>query len=211
MSLSPDTVLELMALADGELSGEAKERAEALVNADGQAREVVETMRAAHIGAWLRESLESRAAAAGADRISDSVVSRLSALNNDRASGGARAPDRGVRRSQRGAGVRLVFGLASAGLGLALAAAVLLYVGQRRSMVGERSEVANRTGAPIDSASTGATTPGAVGQVTSSEGIVVDEIDSPSHSISLFEIASAGEPRRASSVVIWIEDEQGPK
>jgi hypothetical protein len=213
MSLSLETVLALMALSDGELAGEAKERAEALVNTDAQARQLVETMRAGHIGAWLKENLESTAVAAGADRISDTVVSRLSALSTEH-------PARGIRRSngsaesrrQWGRGARLAFG--AAGAGLALAAGVLLYVGKEgRLVIGDRPQVANGGRAPIDSA--GATTPAAVGQAGSSEGVVVDEIDSPSHGISLFEIASAagspGDPRHAASVVIWIEDEQGVK
>jgi hypothetical protein len=214
MSLSPETVLELMALSDGELAGEAKERAEALVNTDAQARQVFETMRAGHIGAWLKENLESTAVAAGADLISDTVVSRLSASSTQRAA-------RGIRRSngsaepgrQWGRGARLAFG--AAGAGLALAAGVLLYVGKGRLVIGDRPQVANVRGAPIDSALSGVATPAAVGQGASSEGVVVDEIDSPSHGISLFEIASAGgspgDPRHAASVVIWIEDEQGAK
>jgi hypothetical protein len=205
MSLSPETLLELMALSDGELTGKDKEKAEILVNSNAQAREVVETMRAGHIGAWLKESLVSRAVAAGADAISDTVVSRLSVAG---ASDRVPPPDR-VRRRQRFASARIVFGFVSGGL--ALAAAVLLYVGQRRSFVGQ-PRVADLPAAPIDSTPASARTPpGLVGQVASSEGIVVDEIDSPSHSISLFEIASAVEPRHAASVVIWIEDEQGAK
>ncbi|HEV3192563.1 MAG TPA: hypothetical protein VGY54_18770 [Polyangiaceae bacterium] len=206
MSLPLETLLELMALSDDELTGEAKERAEALVNTNGQAREVVETMRAAHIGAWLRESLESTATLAGADRISDALAPKLAKLA---ASSKQRAQGAGVRqpRSQWSFGARFAFG--AAGAGLALAAAVLLYVGQGGLLVGRGLRVANQRAAPIDSALSGATTQGAVGQVASSEGVVVDEIDSPNHDISLFEITSAGisagDPR-AASVVIWIEE-----
>jgi hypothetical protein len=204
MSLSPETLLELMALSDGELTGKDKEKAEILVNSNAQAREVVETMRAGHIGAWLKESLVSRAVAAGADAISDTVVSRLSVAG---ASDRVPPPDR-VRRRQRLASARIVFGFVSGGL--ALAAAVLLYVGQRRSIVGQ-PRVADLPAAADSTPASARTPPGLVGQVASSEGIVVDEIDSPSHSISLFEIASAVEPRHPASVVIWIEDEQGAK
>jgi anti-sigma factor RsiW len=206
MRLPIETLLELMALSDGELTGDAKERAEALVNTDAQAREVVETMRAAHIGAWLRESLESTAIAAGADRISDALVPKLAKLAASRKqgpqSGGVSQP-----RGRRSFGARFAFG--TAGAGLALAAAVLLYVGQGGLLVGRGLRVANQREAPIDSALSGATTQGAVGQVASSEGVVVDEIDAPNHDISLFEITSAGisagDPR-AASVVIWIEE-----
>jgi anti-sigma factor RsiW len=206
MRLPLETLLELMALSDGELTGEAKERAEALVNTDAQAREVVETMRAAHIGAWLKESLESTAALAGADRISDALVPKLAKLA---ASPKQRAQSGSVRqlRGQRSFGARFAFG--AAGAGLVLAAAVLLYVGQGGLLVGRGLRVANQREAPIDSALSGATTQGVVGQVASSEGVVVDEIDSPNHDISLFEITSAGISAgnpRAASVVIWIEE-----
>jgi hypothetical protein len=204
MSLPLETLLELMALSDGELTGEAKGRAEALVNTDAQARETVDTMRTAHIGAWLKESLESKAALAGADRISDAVVSKLSTFRSER------TLDRVARPSRRrwSLGARVGFGVTSTGL--ALAAAVLLYVGRDR-VVGHGSAEADLRAPSVDSALSGATTPRAVEQVASSEGVIVDEIDSPSHSISLFEITSAGGPSRAASVVIWIEDEQGAK
>ncbi len=209
MSLPLETLLELMALSDGELTGEAKESAEALVNTDAQARETVDTMRTAHIGAWLKESLESKAARAGADRISDAVVSKLSTFRNERALDRVARPS----RSPWSLGARVGFGVT--GTGLALAAVVLLYVGRDRA-VGHGSREADLRAPSVDSALSGATTPGAVGQVASSEGVIVDELDSPSHSISLFEITSAaasaaGGRSRAASVVIWIEDEQGAK
>ena len=47
-------MLELMALADGELEGEDRARVEALVAQSDEARQVVEAMRSPVLGTWLR-------------------------------------------------------------------------------------------------------------------------------------------------------------
>ena len=67
MSLSHETVLELMSLADGELEGDDQERVEQLVASSDEARRVVEAMRRGDVGTWLATSMDERAGKAGAD------------------------------------------------------------------------------------------------------------------------------------------------
>src|SRR5579871_5375787 len=75
MSLSRETMLELMALADGELHGGARERVERLVADNEEARRVVEAMRAPQLGAWLGEAVNGRSAAA--DGVADAVMATI--------------------------------------------------------------------------------------------------------------------------------------
>jgi anti-sigma factor RsiW len=77
MSLSRETMLELMAFADGELDGEARARAERLVAGNVEARRTVDEFRASRLGPGLRDVMASRADAAGADDIGAAVMARL--------------------------------------------------------------------------------------------------------------------------------------
>jgi len=211
MSLPRETLLELMALADGELEGEAKHRAEKLVAESQEARRLVETMRACHadVGAWLDEALEPRLAAA--DGIADAVMARVEA---ERGEGGSvvRLADARARRASR---VQVT--VAAVGAALALAAGVLLY------MRSDRGGQDHATVASVDIPSLDVRPPpvlptATVAQQTArpSQGVEVDEIDSPSRGVSVFEIpigaaaaARAGGGGGPSSVVIMVDDDKG--
>jgi len=94
--------------------------------------------------------------------------------------------------------VRTGLGVATFGVALAMAAGVALYV-TRHPRPDEAAPVAKVELAPPKS-----------GTETPADGVEVDEIDSPAHDISVFEIngngAAAANPARSSSVVIWVED-----
>jgi hypothetical protein len=114
MSLSHETMLELMALADGELQGAAKERAESLAARDEEARRVVEAMRATGVRTWLNETVERQASAA--DGIADEVMARLDV-------GPLRVP-----RARAGRGSRVMVAQAVVASAFAIAAVVTIYV-----------------------------------------------------------------------------------
>ena len=61
MSLSRESMMRLMALADGELEGDERAEAEKLTAASEEARRIVESMQAADVGRWLEEALGERA------------------------------------------------------------------------------------------------------------------------------------------------------
>ncbi len=213
MSLPRDTMLELMALADGELEGQARERAERLVADSQEARRVLEAMRGPELGTWLEEAESSRVAAA--DGIADAVMAKVAAGVSPSAAGRplAAAPheDGGVvrlaaPRRGRAAWVPVV-------TVLALAAGAALVVRSVRRDETEAAPVASVTmpglkpdGVPA--ASSVASLPNAWPK----QGVEVDEIDSPSRGVSVFEIpmrsaAAAAGSAAPSSVVIWIDEE----
>jgi hypothetical protein len=119
MTLSREAMLELMALADGELEGEARARAEALAAESEEARRVVDSMRETDVRRWLSDAVEQRARTA--DGIADAVMAKL------QGGAGRRTPS-GARRSPR-----VVLARAAMGSALAIAAAATLYVGIRKS------------------------------------------------------------------------------
>jgi hypothetical protein len=226
MSLSHETVLELMSLADGELEGDAKERAERLVASSDEARRVVEAMRRAEVGRWLSASLHDRAGQAGADAIADAVMSAVEKSPEGRRA----APQRSSAASAASTAASISEGVASfagararrlsrvqvavsaAAAGLALAAAVALYVRADGDGKTERAPVASVGVPPVDFQVPSAT----VAQQEPSSGVEVNEIDAPSRGVSVFEIpvgaaAAVANGAGASSVVVWVDDDPGSK
>ena len=214
MSLSRETMTELMALADGELDGEARERAEKLASESPEARRVVDAMRAPVLGMWLAETMEQRTPAA--DGIADLVMGKIDAARKDAGIEGvvrlsdARARKTGFTRGQ----VAAVAGF------LALAATIFLYMrNDREGMDGVSAPVASVVAptATAPSAEVRVAPPGsAMAQAThvppAGQGVEVDEIDSPARGVTVFEIPASGMAAAASggappSVVIMIEDE----
>jgi hypothetical protein len=210
MNLSHETVLELMALADGELQGEERERAERLVATSEEARRVVDSLRAGEVGAWLAGSMNERASASGADGIADAVMNAV------------KVPAVPVRVSQAGGLVSVApvrsrrpsrFGVAATGFAavLALAAAVALYVRVGADHPEGHAPVASVEAppAPLQAPST------RIAQVGPAAGVEVNEIDAPSRGVSVFEIpagaAAAMQSAGASSVVVWVEEDPGAK
>jgi hypothetical protein len=212
MSLSLETMTELMALADGELEGEARERAEKLASESEEARRVVDAMRAPVLGAWLAEGMEERTAAA--DGIADAVIAKIDAARRDAGIAGvvrlsdARARRSGVTRGQ----IAAVAGF------LALAATIFLYMHNDRDGADSVAPVASFVPTAVaPSTEVPAAAPAsALAQAPhvqqGGQGVEVDEIDSPAHDVTVFEIPAGGMAAAASggappSVVIMIEDE----
>jgi hypothetical protein len=214
MSLSRETMLELMQLADGELHGGARERAERLVAESEEARRVVEAMRAPQLGAWLGEAVNGRSVAA--DGVADAVLARIATQS----AGGVGSDGAAPAPPHEGGGVvRLAAAhrrrapwvpLATV---VALAAGVLLVL---RSMRRDEAEPVPVASVTMPSPSLGTSTPLASASAPlitgPSRSVEVEEIDSPSRGVSVFEIplgnaAAAAGPSAPSSVVIWIDDE----
>lgn len=212
MSLSRETMTELMALADGELEGEARERAEKLAAESEEARRLVEAMRAPVLGMWLAEALDERTAAA--DGIADAVMSRIESARRDAGiEGVVRLSDARAKRSRFSRGqVAVVGGF------LVLAATILLYMRNDREGTEGGAPVASV--APPVVAPSAAAPPSATATAMAqavhlqpgAKGVEVDGIDSPAHDVTVFEIPGGGMAAQASgptppSVVIMIEDE----
>jgi hypothetical protein len=222
MSLSRETLVELMALADGELEGAARERAEKLVADSEEARRVVEAMRSPALGAWLGEVVDRRAIAA--DGIADAVMAGLKQEPARNATGPqhreASREDGGVVRLAGAADrrrARWVPVAASVAAALAMAAGVAVVL---RSMgrEGAPSAPVASVAEPVRPVGTAPSASSVVAQQVAppKEGVEVEEIDSPSRGVSVFEIplgsaAAVAGQAAPSSVVIWIDDEPGGK
>lgn len=188
MSLSRETMMELMALADGELEGEDRARVERLIADNDEARRVVDAMQSPAIGTWLEGEVAERAAAA--DGIAAAVMAKLP----------ARAPSRG----------RSPAVVISIGAALALAAGVALIL--RSQGVSSEAQVpvasVELPSVDVQPPPTSPATQTLAQRPT--EGVEVDDVDSP-RGISVFEIpvagAAAANAKAPSSVVIMIEDE----
>jgi hypothetical protein len=212
MSLPQETLIELMALADGELEGDAQARVERLVAESDEARQVVEAMRSPAIGTWLRGEAAAAADehASVADGIADAVMAKLEPAGEREAGGVVRLADVRARRSSR---VQMVIAAATATI--ALAAGIAIYVRDGSAGKEGRAPVAS-VGTPSVDLQQPPTPPETLAQ-RPSQGVEVDEVDSPSRGISVFEIPVAGGAAAAanaagpSSVVIMIEDDQGAK
>jgi anti-sigma factor RsiW len=182
MSLSRETMMDLMAFADGELEGEDRARVEQLVAENSEARSVVDAMRSPAIGEWLEGEMAERTAAA--DGIAGAVMAKLP----------ARAPSRG----------RSPVAVISIGAALALAAGVALILRSQGETTETHVPVASVEMPSIDMQ------PPPVAAQRPTQGVEVDEVDSP-RDISVFEIplagAAAANANGPSSVVIMIEDE----
>jgi hypothetical protein len=200
MSLPPDTMLELMALADGELHGDARERAEKLVAQSDEARRIVEQLRSPALGSLLAEATSEQAA--GADGIADAVMARIERLDRkDDAPGVVRLAD---VRARRGVPRPLLAGSLAL---LGVAAAVALYLRTSQEGPDVRSPVASVGRSSVDVQAPQAARP--------AEDVEIDQVESE-HDITVFSIplggaAAAAIPGNPSSVVIMIEDDPGPQ
>jgi hypothetical protein len=210
MRLTREAMLELMALADGELDGDALRRAEKLVAENDEARRVVETMRAPALAGVLGDVLDGRSAAA--DGIADAVMAKLRGgadANADAGGAVVRLADARAKAASRSP--RTAIAVASSLAALAIAAGIALYV-QARNQADPDLPVAS-VNVPHGIPSQTAKPLASVTVLEQNQGVQVDEIDSPSHNVHVFEIpvssaaAAAAFPPNASSVVIMIEDE----
>ena len=216
MTLSHETVLELMSLADGELQGDDKERVEKLVASSDEAARIVDAMRRGEVGAWLTASMDDRAGKAGADGIAGAVMAAVGHASDAaaKATKASQSTQAGgvvsiAGRGRRSSGLQIAVSAAAAGL--ALAAAVALYVrgGGDRT---DHAPVASVGIPPVDFQVPSAS----VAQAEPSRGVEVNEIDAPSRGVSVFEIpvgaaAAVASPPGASSVVVWVDDDPGSK
>jgi hypothetical protein len=206
MSLSHETILELMSLADGELEGDDRDRIERLVASSEEARRVVESMRDGEVGSWLATTAHDRAGASGADGIADAVMASVEAAaavgpRMSQAGGLVSVAEARARRPSR-------FGVVATGAAtaLALAAAVALYVRAGADHPDDRAPVASvglPPAAPLEPPST------TMAQVAPT-GVEVNEIDAPSRGVSVFEIPAAAAvmpSKGGSSVVVWVEED----
>jgi hypothetical protein len=185
VSLSHETLLELMAFADGELEGAAKSRIEDLIASNAEARAVVAGFRAPDLAHALADSVDRRADAAGADQVATTVLARL---------GLAAPPASPISISSRlhGRAARARRAAVVVGGALALAAAVVLILRVSHVGFGGGSLGEARVGAPsVEWAPSRDIPPSASPRDVHLE---VRSIDAPAAGAEVFELPVAGGP-----------------
>jgi hypothetical protein len=214
MSLSQETMLELMQYADGELEGDARARIEALLQTSDQARGIVEAMGA--LGEVVRDGVDARAnASAGGYGIADAVMAAV-------AGDAARAQDAhggvvpiGNARSARRARTGVTSAVVAA---LALAAGVFLFVTTKAPAPTAKEEPVSSmpASAPLAPAAIAPSAGAAPEEVAKADapGVDLEEVRSIRNKVNVFFMpaaASAGAvaPGAAASVVVWIDDRHG--
>lgn len=191
MSLSEEQVLAIMAYADRQLAGDERARVEALLGATPEARELLLSFQASPVGDWLRDEAE----AAADPRIADAVMAKLPHVSL--------APVLSLRRSGAGKAV-----LATCFATLAAAAGVVFYL-----KLETPKPVAKAPPAAPASVPAAAPSAAVAGRETVGHGVTVEEIQSPDHDYSVYEIPASGAAAsvKSSSVVIWVDEEPKPK
>jgi len=199
MSLSHETMLELMQYADGELDGEARTRVEGLLRTSEEARGVVDAMGA--LGEVVREGVDERGArSAAADGIADAVMAAIEKGTRD----GSVVPIGRARRSRVGA-------TSAAVAGIALAAGVLLFVTGRAPAPVAKEEVFGSAPPPVSATNepeAPAEDPEALGE-TETPGVDLEEVRSIRNKVDVFFTPTAATAGARASVVVWIDDRHG--
>jgi hypothetical protein len=213
MSLSQETMLDLMAYADGELDESDVARVEKLLEESDEARRVLEGMTgelAAGVSEWVAHSQDERAAKAGADSIADAVMSRAVA-------GGATVASLEDARKKREVRTRVAIAVAAIA---AVAAAVFLYVGgDKGASLGEpAAPVASGGPTPTQIAPPPAPMPLPLPSEQSPEQVAaggpppeVTIESTTSHDVSVTVVPAAANMNGAASVIVWIGDDPTPK
>lgn len=215
-TLSKDTLLELMAYADGELEGGDRERIEKLVAESDEAKAFVQNLEA--LGGHIRLAGDPEPTIT-LDGIADTVLARIEreerkaptqkrivvALDEIRAGQDKR---KAARATPAGAPWKPVAGVVVAALALAASVAML--------MREDKPGASNQPQAPKPEQQQSAprpTQPDGVKEVLAAmtQGVDVETVDAP-QAVSVFYVpamnAAAG--ANVSSVVVWIEDEVKP-
>jgi anti-sigma factor RsiW len=193
-------MLDLMQYADGELSGEAASRVEALLRGNEEARRVVDAM--GHLGDVVRDGVVGHEGSSLADGIADRVMASIEPAV-------ARQPAPNVvpmeaRRRARGgaaAAVVAVFALA--------AGALLLLRSPQSSPLAREAPIEPATQAPAAVAPAPAPAVTAMAQVEAAPGIDLEEAHSTKHKLDVFFVPSTEGAGSAASVVVWIDDHHG--
>jgi anti-sigma factor RsiW len=197
MSLPQETMIDLMAYADGELQGDARARVEELVRTNDEARGVLDAMGA--LGDVVREGADARAEAASIDSIADDVIAKIERSEDTGRGSRIPAPIAQARNGRR-MGTTVVI----AALALAAGVVFLVRAGAPPAATATRetpAAVRPSASSPLEAPSSA---PAAVA-ATEDNGVDLEEVSSTENKVDVFFMprASLG---AAASVVVWIDD-----
>lgn len=200
MSLSSETMLRLMAYADGELEGTERAEAEKLLASHPDAVRFVEQIGG--LGELVKLGHDDGSAKFD---IADAVMAltkeaKPAATQVTSLAAAREKRENAARGASGGSRLKIGAGIAAA---LALAASVFLFAQHRT----DESPMAKAPSAPATQPpSTSGETPNAA--TASGTGVDVSTVNSPGNSVSVFYLPTANE--LSTSVVVWV-DETGEK
>jgi anti-sigma factor RsiW len=193
MSLPKETMIELMQYADGELDAAARARVEALLQANEEARGVVEAIGT--LGVVVREGASERIErSAAAYDVADGVMAAIAATTKETRV----APIGRPRRARSGA-------TSAAIVVLALAAGVVFFFRSKAPAPVAKEEPLSPASAvsPREPESPSAT---AVAE-SEARGVDLEEVRSVQNKVNVFFTPTT--PSAGASVVVWIDDRPG--
>ncbi len=208
MSLSEQTMLDIMAYADGQLDSGSAKRIEKLIARDEEARNVLEAMQTLTDCIQIVEA-DRPQAHVDVDAIVDSVMKTISTLpipvDEER-------PRRLLRAGTAGA-VSFIIAIAAGWALFAppaqptqeqVAAAEAARALQKAPVVATPATQASPPVAPAEAVAANEPAPIKPG------GVELDHVESPSHEVSVFYVPAlaVGEENASTSVVVWIGDNQ---
>ena len=207
MNLSRETKLELMAWADGELPDDMMQRIGLLVDHNEDARSFVDDLRSANLGEWVKLAMNAKLERAPS--VTDGVMARLGAEQTTTTT----LPSLRRRHDQRRTRAIAI----SIGSGLAIAAGVVMVLRAAALSGGGQAPIALNESPSASVADPSAPSPAGTPLAPAAHGVEVNDIDSLSRGISVFEIplraasANASKSWVGSSVVIWIDDDRNDR
>jgi hypothetical protein len=210
MSLSHETMLDLMAYTDGEADAEVSARVEKLLEESAEARDFVTVMTGAvaEVGAFVAREADAHAMRAGADTIANAVMDKIATAN---------VSSLDAARAKRDTTGRTTIVL---GAILAIAAGVVLYVrstGDSDTGVSPMASMGPSESVPLLAASSsGQPQEGAPeGVVANAEPPEVTIKSTTSHDVSVLVVpaveAAANANGNPASVIVWVGDNPGGK
>ncbi|MGH7280089.1 MAG: anti-sigma factor family protein [Polyangiaceae bacterium] len=200
MSLSRENMMQVMSYVDGELSGEALDKVEALLASDDEASQLAIELRT--LGECVRVVHTDRKLEKNPDEIADDVMRELEKRL---------APIGSLAERRRNAAITAAISCA-----IAVAAGWFLFVkaGADGYDTSAQSNPPPAVTQPSPSAQTSVTpTPAELAaQIPAAGGVDVESVESPSHEVSVFYVpAMASASSNASSVVVWIQEGEAKK
>ena len=208
MSLSEQTMLDLMAYADGELNDSATKRIEKLVARDAEARNVLEAMQTLSQCVQI-SSADCPAPTADIDGIVDSVMKTVSTLPIPK------DEERPIRLLRAGTAA-VVSALIAVAAGWALFAPDLARSTDKIAAMESARQALDvaKNAPPTQPGSVVATADPPPPVLSEPGGVELDHVESPSHEVSVFYVPAVAESltengnSAATSVVVWIGDNQ---
>lgn len=209
MSLSEQTMLDLMAYADGELHGSTAKRIEKLVARDAEARKVLDAMQTLTECVQI-SSADRPAPTVDVDGIVDAVMKTVSTLPVPK------DEERPVRLL-RGAAAGLASALIAIAAGWALFAPDFAATPEKletAELIRQGIAAAKNPPPPAPAPEVVAVAPVPPAALSEPGGVELDHVESPSHEVSVFYVPAVAESltengnSAATSVVVWIGDNQ---